>query len=61
MIPEKQNRQRFFISAKDWVPESERWFFLRTNAAGGQATLPVRIKVVREAGAGSQVAASGEE
>ena len=60
MIPVNQTQQKFFISAKDWVPESERWFFLRTNAAGGQATLPIRVKVVK-AEDGSKVAASGEE
>ncbi len=60
MIPEGLTERKFFISAKDWVPESERWLFLRTNAAGGHATLPIRVKVVKAEDA-SKVAASGEE
>lgn len=46
MIPPGKNEQRFFITADDWVPGTERLFHLRTNEAGKQATKPVRIRVV---------------
>jgi WD40 repeat protein len=60
MIHEGGTEQQFFISAKDWVPESERWFFLRCGEAGGHTTQAIRLKVVKPQD-GSKVAASGEE
>lgn len=47
MIPEGQSEQRFWITAAKWVPETERLFHLRTMQDGTQATLPVRVRVVR--------------
>ncbi|MAS94955.1 MAG: hypothetical protein CMO55_17295 [Verrucomicrobiales bacterium] len=46
MIPEGKDEQRFFLTAADWVPETEREFFLRTAEDGKQATIPVRLRVV---------------
>jgi len=58
MIPEGQTERKFFISAKDWVPGSSRWFFLRGT---GIPTPPIKVNVVRPAGDGSKVAVSGAE
>jgi WD40 repeat protein len=46
MIPEGKDRQRFFITAAEWVPESTRHFHLRTAEAGGHATPPIVLRVV---------------
>ncbi len=45
MIPKGKDQQRFFITAAKWVPESTRYFYLRTKAAGGNATLPILLHV----------------
>jgi hypothetical protein len=46
MIPQGKDRQRFFITAADWIPESTRYFHLRTAEAGGHATPPIVLRVV---------------
>ncbi|MCP5542043.1 MAG: hypothetical protein H7A53_13260 [Akkermansiaceae bacterium] len=45
MIPEDATEQRFFITAADWVPESTRYFHLRTKNADGQATRPIVLHI----------------
>ncbi len=58
MIPEDQTERKFFISAKDWVAGSSRWFFLRGT---GIPTPPIKVNVVRPTEDGKKVAVSGEE
>ena len=50
MIPEGKDEQRFFITAADWVPETEREFHLRTTTAPKEGTQTVRLRVVRDDG-----------
>ncbi len=45
MIPKGKKQQRFFITAAKWVPDSTRYFYLRTKAGGGHATLPIMLHV----------------
>jgi len=40
-----KDERTFFLTAAKWVPETTRLFHLQTNAAGGQASLPVVIRV----------------
>lgn len=46
MLLADQNEREFFITAANWLPEQERMFHLVTDVEGGQATNPVRLKVV---------------
>ena len=58
MIPEDQTERKFFISAKDWVADSTRWFFLRGT---GIPTPPIKVNVVRLTDDAGKVAVSGED
>jgi len=57
MIPEGQNERKFFISAKDWVTESSRWFYLR---GADIATPPIKVNVVRPTEGDGKVVSRGE-
>jgi hypothetical protein len=47
LIPEGEQEREFFLTAAKWAPESTRWIFFRAKHDGGQATPPVRLRVVR--------------
>ena len=47
MIVEGQTEREFYMSAADLVPETTRFFHLRSSEAGGQASLPVLLHVKR--------------
>ena len=47
MIVEGQSRRTFFITAANWVPETQRLFYLRAEAEGNQTSWPVILHVRR--------------
>jgi WD40 repeat protein len=47
LIPEGEVEREFFLTAAKWVPESVSWIFFRAKGDGGQATPPIRLRVVR--------------
>jgi hypothetical protein len=47
LIPEGEVEREFFLTAAKWVPESVSWIYFRAKGDGGQATPPVRLRVVR--------------
>jgi len=40
-----QTERDVFITCDDWVPETRRLFFLKSNQEGGQCSWPVWLKV----------------
>lgn len=46
LIPEGQSERQIFLSCARWVPDIDRMFYARA-AAGGQASLPVTLRVRR--------------
>ncbi|HRX53603.1 MAG TPA: hypothetical protein P5016_03800 [Verrucomicrobiales bacterium] len=49
LIVEDQTERQFFITAAKWLPASERLFFIKASADGGQVSPPVLLKVERPA------------
>jgi WD40 repeat protein len=46
LIVEDQNERHFFVTASPVAEPGERWFHLRTTEDGGQASQPIRIRVL---------------
>lgn len=47
LITAERSERQLFLSARDWVPEQTRAFQAVAQAEGGQASLPMRLKVQR--------------
>jgi hypothetical protein len=47
LIPEEATEREFFLTAAKWVQEGTRTIFFRAKGDGGQATPPIRLRVVR--------------
>ncbi len=48
LVVEGQTERQFFLTAADLVPETTRFFHLRTAADGGQASRPALLRVVEK-------------
>lgn len=56
MIVEGTSERIFFLTAADWVPDTSRSFYLRSNEEGNQTSWPIILHVKRPAGATVQAA-----
>ncbi len=61
LIPPGQSEQTVFLTAASWVPETDRLFFAVTQGIGGQASLPVWLRVREHQSTPKAVAAVGQK
>ena len=55
LVPATETERRFFITAgPKWLPETTRYFHLRTTADGVQTSRPVLLRVVRRGDVAAQ-------
>lgn len=47
LIPKGENEREIFLTAYDWVPETERPCFALSNQAGNQTSAPALLKVIK--------------
>ena len=61
LIPAGQDQQTVFLTAASWVPETDRLFFAVTQGIGGQASLPVWLRIRNHESAPKAVAAASQK
>lgn len=61
LIPAGQNEQTVFLTAASWVPETDRLFFAVTQGIGGQASLPVWLRIRSHESAPKTIASASQK